>query len=96
MSQIIKQPNGKYCIFSGIIDNITHYNLSREEIIEVKLEQAREEIIHNVDRILSKIEKNEKPYHQFTMSFDDMVEQIKIVHGEKQSIEISNLINERD
>lgn len=95
MSQIIKQPNGKYCIFSGIVDNITHYDLTREEIIEVKLEQAREEIIYNVDRILSKIEKNEQPYHQFTMSFDDMIEQIKVVHGEEESIEILNMINER-
>ena len=40
---ISKQPNGKYCRFSTIIDTITDYNMTEEEYIEMCAERAREE-----------------------------------------------------
>ena len=32
---ISEQPNGLYCRFSTVIDTITHYNMTRDDYIEV-------------------------------------------------------------
>ena len=40
---ISKQPNGKYCRFSTIVDTVTDYNMTEEEYIEMCAERAREE-----------------------------------------------------
>ena len=77
--QIIKQPNGKYCIFSSIVGNVTHYNMTVEEIIEDWVNDAKNDITEKVKGIVSKLEKGEKPYYQFTHSYDDMIALIKEV-----------------
>lgn len=40
---IAKQPNGLYCLYSTIVDNITHYNMTEEDYIELCVERAKEE-----------------------------------------------------
>lgn len=40
---ICKQPNGKYCRFSTVVDTITQYNMTEEDYIEMCAERAREE-----------------------------------------------------
>lgn len=40
---ISKQPNGKYCRFSTVVDTVTDYNMTEEEYIERCAERAREE-----------------------------------------------------
>lgn len=40
---IAKQPNGLYCRFSWTVDNITHYNMTEEDYIELCVERAKEE-----------------------------------------------------
>ena len=41
---IFKQPNGLYGRFSTVVDCITHYNMTEEEYLELKVEDAREEV----------------------------------------------------
>lgn len=52
---ICRQPNGKLCRFSSIVDCITDYNMTEEECIEMKAEQAREDARHTIEHCL-------KPY----------------------------------
>ena len=40
---IAKQPNGLYCRYSSIVDNITHYNMTEDDYIELVVSRAREE-----------------------------------------------------
>lgn len=40
---IAKQPNGLYCRYSSVVDNITHYNMTEEDYIEFYVERAKEE-----------------------------------------------------
>lgn len=40
---IAKQPNGLYCRYSSIVDNITHHNMTEEDYIELCVELAKEE-----------------------------------------------------
>lgn len=32
---ISKQPNGLYCRFSTVVDTVTHYNMTRDDYIEI-------------------------------------------------------------
>ena len=50
---ICKQPNGKYCRFSTITDTLTHYNMTREEYIEYKIQQAKKEAEYTLDNSLA-------------------------------------------
>ena len=40
---IARQPNGLYCRYSEVVDNITHYNMTEEEYIELCADRARRE-----------------------------------------------------
>jgi hypothetical protein len=37
---IAKQPNGKYCRFSTVVDSVTYYNMSEEDYIEMCAERV--------------------------------------------------------
>lgn len=91
MAQIIKQPNGKYCIFSSVVDNVTHYDMTPQEIIDDWVNEYKEEITKKVTTIITKLDNNERPYHQFTQSYDEMLEFIESVYGIKERNEINKL-----
>lgn len=42
---IAKQPNGLYCRYGDIVDNITHHNMTEEEYIELCIDRARREAL---------------------------------------------------
>lgn len=90
--QIIKQPNGRYLIFSTIVDNVTHYNMAPEDIIDLWVERERKQITEDVNKTISRLDKGEKPYHMFTQSYNETMDLIKEIHGVDDSEEIKNLI----
>lgn len=94
--QIIKQPNGKYCVFSTMCDNIICYNATPEEIIEWWLEEAKEEVVERVNGVVEKIEKDEKPYRQFTKTYEEMIQLIFEVHGEEETELVRRVIESED
>lgn len=62
MSGIIaKQPNGLYCRISTIIDTPTHFNMTKQDYIDLCVEEAKREaeslleICYDFDRALSYI-----------------------------------------
>jgi len=79
--QIIKQPNGKYCLFNTTIDNITYYNLTKEDIVEVWTEEVRKDFEFEVNRIVGSLDKGEAPYRQFTMDYKSMLKKIRKTHS---------------
>jgi len=79
--QIIKQPNGKYCLFSSVVDSVTYYNLTKKEIVEVWTDKAKKEFESEVNEIIEKLDKEEKPYYQFTMDYEEMLKTILEVHN---------------
>ena len=44
MRELVKQPNGLYAVFSSIVDDFIWANVTIEEIIEMKIEEAKERI----------------------------------------------------
>ena len=50
---IAKQPNGLYCRYSSVVDNITHYNMTEDDYIELVVERAKEEAREILERAMS-------------------------------------------
>lgn len=42
-AMISRQPNGKYCRYSTVVDNFTHINMTAEQYIEYCAQRARKE-----------------------------------------------------
>ena len=40
---VVKQPNGRYCRFSTIVDCPTNWNMTAEDYVELCAERARDE-----------------------------------------------------
>ena len=49
---ISKQPNGLYCRFSSAVDCPTHWNMTRQDYIDLCVERAIEEANHILDNKL--------------------------------------------
>lgn len=41
-SFVCKQPNGKYCRFSTVVDTVTDYDMTEEDYVELCKEKAEE------------------------------------------------------
>jgi len=81
--QIIKTSKNKYAIFSSISDDIIGYNATKEEVINFYREEAADRAEEDILRIFDKLENGVKPYHQFTMDKQEVLDTIKAVHGKK-------------
>lgn len=81
--QIIKQPNGLYCVYSSIVDDFIITDARPDEIIEYEVQIFREDITRKINDIVSELNAGGKPYRQFTMTFEEAVAQAKDVHGER-------------
>jgi hypothetical protein len=50
-SYVLKQPNGKFAIFDSIVDDLTWFDMTEEEVLEVGTEQwGRAAAIEKIDR----------------------------------------------
>ena len=45
---VARQPNGRLCIFSTVVDTVVYYDLTDEDYIEIKAEEAREDARYNL------------------------------------------------
>lgn len=82
--QIIKQPNGKYCIFSSIVDNIIIYNATPDEIKKYYIEEEVKEINKKVDQAINS--PQEYYYGWPFNNFDDMCKEILGLHEGQDKI----------
>ncbi len=90
--QIIKQPNGKYCLFSSIVDNVIAFDCTAQDIIDMRIKEESERIKAKVSGIVEALERGEKPYHQYTMSYSEMINFIQSMHGKKVREETQSAI----
>lgn len=73
--QIIKQPNGKFAIFSSGTDTFHYTNLTAEEVEEHFVRRAIETTRDEIRDILENV-KNDQPgkvYYQFATTWEDAV-----------------------
>lgn len=68
---ICRQPNGKLCRFSTVVDSITDYNMTEEEYIEMKAEQAREDARNTIKYRLMPYSLIDEYFHPGNMSQEE-------------------------
>ena len=90
--QIIKQPNGRYCVWSSIAGNVIVYHATRDQIVEEFVRDYRESTEESVDHKLSLLEQGRKPYAQFTIAYEELFEKVRHVHGAEEADELRELI----
>ena len=79
--QIIKQPDNKYCIWSSVVDHFIAIDYTRQDIIDFFKEEQGKYIVDVIEDKLDKIDKGQKAYHQFTMTYDEAKDTIISVYG---------------
>jgi hypothetical protein len=79
--QIIKQPNGKFAVWSNLVHNFITREVTAQEIVELYEEEERWHLAEQVLDICAQLDRNEKPYQQATLCWDDAVEMRLSRHG---------------
>jgi hypothetical protein len=69
--QIIKQPDGKFAVFSSVVDAFVLYDCTADDIVEHFAEAAAEQARQTARRLVEQVSAGEKAYYQFTMPWDE-------------------------
>lgn len=78
----LKQPNGKYAIFSSIIDGFVMGNMTREKMVDALVEEERGRIERQVKFVCDQLDAGiGSPYSDWTWD-TALAEHIKRGHGE--------------
>lgn len=80
-NQIIKQPNGKYAIYSTVVDGFLLMDASRDDIIDDWLQEQKVQLIGRVNKICDDLDAGGKPYHQFTKTWEEAKSEHEQRHG---------------
>ncbi len=83
--QIIKQPNGKFALWSSVVDDFLFLNATPEEIIEFRVQQFRKQTGQEINQIILELNQNKKPYFQFTQSWEECLETVQDLHGKQKT-----------
>lgn len=78
--QIIKQPNDKYCVYSSITESVICWEATEEEILDYYADIAAKKSREATRELLDKVNKGDKPYYQFTLSWDDVKHTVPDTH----------------
>lgn len=81
--QVIKQPNGRYCVFSSIVDNFILINCTKQDLVDYYMEKETENVKNAVDRMVSRAE-GKTPPNQFTKTYDEALKFIGEIHGKEE------------
>ena len=74
---IAKQPNGLYCIFSTIVDNITYYNLTKKDL----------EGIYNSPNVDLYIKRSSRTYEQMMEEIEERHGKEMVTEFEKEVLD---------
>lgn len=69
---ICRQPNGKLCRFSTVVDTITDYNMTDEEYIEMCADRAREEARYTLEHYIKPYSWIDDYFRPCNMTYDDL------------------------
>ena len=85
--QIIRQPDGRYALWSSIVDSFVLIDAMPDEIADAMIEREAENIRRQVARIVAELAEGRKPYLQFTKTWYEALRTHQEVHGEPFDLE---------
>ena len=84
----IKQDNGKYAVWSTVVDNFIMVNADKEDLIELQQETFNRKVSEeNVDKALDRIEK-----HGSYKTMEEALDWIEEVHGKEERVKAEKWI----
>lgn len=86
--QIIKQPNGKFAVWSTNSDAIILYDASESELVNYFVEREIKRIADDIRQICAELHGGGKPYYQWTMTWDEALKEHEENHGPLAGVEI--------
>jgi hypothetical protein len=71
--QIIKKANGRYAVWSTVIDDFIWDGITKKQYVNFRLQELEEEWRKEIEKIFKAIAKGEARniYHQFTMTYEE-------------------------
>lgn len=69
--QILRQPDGRFAIFNTIVDGFTLVDATKADLLEHYVEKSRKDCASFLDKTCGQLERGGKPYHQFTMNWNE-------------------------
>jgi hypothetical protein len=81
--QIIKQPNGRYAVWSSVTDDFVALDATAEELVDNAGEEARVAAERETTEIIRELDEGRRPYRQFTMSWEEAQATRREVHGSR-------------
>ena len=79
--QYIKQPNGKFAIWSSIASDFIAYNCGQDDVIRIETEDAVKEVTERVRLKLAQVERGESAYYQHTKTWGEALKRRDEQHG---------------
>jgi len=80
--QIIVQPDGLLSVFSTGVDGFVYTDATDEELIEWYSEQAKFDEAQRTREMIWKVRTKDKPYYQFTMTYEEALTTHIEIYGE--------------
>ena len=79
---IVPLPNGRYSIWSTIVDNFVAMDGTKEDVLEYFAEAAKEEALRSWGEVFKAYE--EDGFAMGIRDYEECLENIRDVHGEKE------------
>lgn len=80
--QVVLQPDGKLAVWSTIVDAFVMYDATIEDVVEDDLQELRRRLTEQLTEVVEKLKRGEKPYRQFTKTYDECVSEIAERYGD--------------
>lgn len=73
--QIIQQPDGRFCVFSTVVDEIVIWNATPAQLVDHYRQEAADRAEAEARRVIGHVQGGNarKAYYQFTMTYDEAV-----------------------
>ena len=84
---VLKQKDGKYCVFSSIVDDIISLNLTKEELLNWWLEEERERITEKINEWCKEADE---------MDDEDKMDTIQAIQFNKSNEGIKRLLEAKE
>lgn len=91
-SRIMKQPNGKFCRWSSIIDDFTHYDCTKEEMFDALREMMLKQWTEETNARLNRAEKAGDSSRWGTTTLKALLIGGVFPHGPKHVLERAKLL----
>lgn len=86
--RIVKQPNGRYGIFSTVVDTFTVYDATLDELIEHLRNEAAEAAERDARGSVARAETE-------PTRFDDCLGTVEVVHGRREAQRLRDVLSRK-